>query len=210
MIRAYDESYLRRAQMSLGNSLDYAVNTLCIPLEEYYTVFVQSEVAARFENGDPFIILGHSGIELALLVWERYTGLDGYIEKHPSRGKTREYWVGWALAYYQWYTTYPFSDIEQKTPVKKVSEMYDKYHEMEITHFVDRLNELRMRGRAATYLKELRQAIGYSQSELSKATDIPLKTLQHYEQGTKSLAKANATYVIRLARALRCKPEQLL
>lgn len=45
---------------------------------------------------------------------------------------------------------------------------------------------------------------------LAKMTGIPLKTLKHYEQGTKSLSKANVSYVLSLARMLGCKPEDLI
>ena len=89
--------------------------------------------------------------------------------------------------------------------------MYDKYHEMDITHFADRIDEiLRQKERLGAYLKLLREARGYSQSDLSRAAGIPLKTLQHYEQGTKSLARAYAVYVLSLASVLGCDPAELL
>ena len=100
--------------------------------------------------------------------------------------------------------------LDEEIPVAGILDMYDKYHEMDIMHFVDRINEIRKEKSPETYLKKYRRLRGYSQSELSKITGIPLKTLQHYEQGDKSMAKANAVYIITLARVLGCSPETLI
>lgn len=61
-----------------------------------------------------------------------------------------------------------------------------------------------------TYLKMFRQNMNMTQKELADKTEIPIKTIQQYEQGQKSINKAKAEYVIRLARVLCCEPEQLL
>ena len=210
MIHAYNDVYLSDARRNLANSLDYAVHTLGYSLEEYYRMFVQSDVAYRFAKGDPFYISGRSGIELALLVVEKNTGSYAYKERVYGRGKSKEYWTGWAIAYYQWYSGCDFLRLEREVPISTVFLMYDKYHEMDINHFVKRMDELRQAARAMSYLKLLREKTGYSQSELSKVTDIPLKTLQHYEQGDKDLAKANVEYVLRLSKALSCPVEELI
>ncbi len=210
MIRAYNELYLGNARSSLANSLDYAVYSLGYPLEEYYGMFIRSDLAGRFEKGDPFLLAGKSGVELALLVVEKKTGVYEYKERVLHEGKSREYWAGWALAYYQWHTACSFLRLEEEVPIMSVLDMYDKYHEMDILQFVDRVNELRQGRRFTTYLKKYRELRGYSQSELAALTGIPLKTLQHYEQGNKSLDKANVSYVFSLARALDLKPEELV
>ena len=61
-----------------------------------------------------------------------------------------------------------------------------------------------------TYLKLLRKEAGLSQRELSELTDIPIKTIQQYEQRQKNINKAQAEYVIRLSNVLNCKPQDLL
>ena len=210
MIRAYDEVYLRNARSILANSLDYAVNTLGCETDEYYRMFLKSDLTDRFEKGDPFLIAGHSGIELALLVIEKNTGKSTYIPRTVVDGKSREYWSGWVIAFYQWYTACSLRRLEEAVPIKIILAMYDKYHEMDIMRFVERIDEMRKNHRVLTYLKELRQKQGLSQNELARLTDIPLKTLQHYEQESKSLAKANASYVLALANVLGCRPEELI
>ncbi len=210
MTPAYDEMYLRNARTLLATSLDYAVNTLDYEPEDYYNMFIKSDLARRFENGDPFIVSGLSGIELVLLIQEKATGKSTYKKMGPSQGRSREYWAGWAIAYYQWYSACSLKKLQEIVPINVILNMYDKYHEMDISQFADRVDEMRMSERLSAYLKALRKERGYSQSELAKQTGIPLKTLQHYEQGTKSLANANAVYVVNLSRALRCEPESLI
>ena len=75
---------------------------------------------------------------------------------------------------------------------------------------MDRLQQLRQGARFATYLKKIRQHSGLSQSDLALQTGIPLKTIQQYEQGRKDINKAQAEYIIKLSRALCCRPEDLL
>lgn len=210
MIRAYNELYLANARRSLANCFDYAANTMEIPLEKFYVMFALSDLARKFEKGDPFIVSGKSGIELALLVIEKNTGVYEYKERVYGTGRSREYWAGWAIAFYQWYSACSFKRLHEEVPISDIMNMYDKYHEMDIMHFVDRMEELRKKRRLETYLRRYREMSGYSQSALARMTGIPLKTLQHYEQGTKSLSKANVSYVLSLARVLGCKPEDLI
>ena len=52
--------------------------------------------------------------------------------------------------------------------------------------------------------------MGYTQAELAGRCDIPLKTIQQYEQRQKNINKAQAEYIIRLSKALCCEPADLL
>ncbi len=210
MIRAYNELYLSDARRCLANSLDYAVYTLGLELSEYYDMFVKNDICTRFERGDPFIVSGKSGVEIALMVISQCRRSQEYLERVYYDGKSPEYWLGWAIAFYQWYTSCSLKLLNEEIPILSMRCMYDKYHEMDIMHFVERINEIRREQRLTTYLKKYREMKGYSQSELAALTRIPLKTLQHYEQGDKPLDKANAVYVLSLARALDCRPELLI
>ena len=210
MIRAYSELYLADARRSLANCFDYAANTMHIPLCDFYMMFAGSDIAPRFEKGDPFIVSGKSGIELALLIIGKNTGKIVYTPRILTNGKSREYWAGWALAFYQWYSNISFSRINDAVPITVILDMYDKYHEMDIMQFTDRMNELRAGNRLGCYLKKYREQKGFSQSELAHLTNIPLRTLQHYEQGTKSLERANVSYLVALSKALDCEISELL
>lgn len=63
---------------------------------------------------------------------------------------------------------------------------------------------------AVSPLKMMRIKNGLSQSGLAKASGIPVRTIQQYEQGQKDLSKARAEYLIALSRALSCDPALLI
>ena len=65
-IHAYQETYLSKAQASLGDAFDYAINTCEIPGEDFIKFFTASSVSKRMENGEPAFLAGKSGIEIAV------------------------------------------------------------------------------------------------------------------------------------------------
>ena len=70
MIYSYDKVYLRIAQRVLGEMLKYAVYDCGYELNEYYRLFTESSYSERFSKGDPFVIAGMSGAELAIRVMD--------------------------------------------------------------------------------------------------------------------------------------------
>ena len=46
-----------------------------------------------------------------------------------------------------------------------------------------------------------------SQRELTDKTEIPVRTIQQYEQKQKNINKAQVDYLIRLSKVLYCEPE---
>ena len=61
-----------------------------------------------------------------------------------------------------------------------------------------------------TKLKTVRKEKGLTQRGLAEATGISLRTLQHYEQGSKDLNMAAAITVYAIAQALQVRMEELL
>lgn len=59
-------------------------------------------------------------------------------------------------------------------------------------------------------LKEMRQAAGLSQSQLAEKTGINVRTLQHYEQGSKNFDHARIDTILKVCLALNCKLENLV
>lgn len=210
MIHAYDEMYLSDARKVLGRSFDHAVHGIGCDLPAYYRLFISTDIAPRFESGDPFIVSGMSGTELARLIAERAALPNASAGPVLHDDKGREYWTGWALAYYQWYSGCSFRALDRELPIEAICEMYEKYHEMDIRHFTDRIFELRRSAAATTRLKEYRERLGYSQRELARRTEIPVRTLQQYEQGKKRLSRARTDYVLRLAAELKVTPASLI
>ena len=210
MMPAYDKLYLEKARASLARMLDFAVYDLHLNLTSFFDLFISSGIAQLFEQGDIHTLVGKSGVELAYEVLDR-SGLS-YKRVTPqySMDRSEEYWTGWALAYYQWETAQSFAEIVQYVPITDIRAMYDPYHEMDIRQFCDAINELLHKAKPDTNLKLLRQRNGLTQKELAEISDVPLRTIQQYEQRQKNINKAQAEYLVQLSSALNCSIEQLI
>ena len=151
-----------------------------------------------------------SGVELAFQLILEQDAEAILVEPEYSINRSPEYWLGWAIAYYQWYKNIAFDQITDKVSVCDIRLMYDKYHEMDIMQFVDALDDMRKDSHDLAMLKRLRMYAGLSQRQLAERTMIPVRTIQQYEQGQKDIQKASAEYIMRLAKELYCSPKDLL
>ena len=207
MIHAYDKNYLSKAQNNLASMFDFAVYDLKEDLTLFYKKFLQSKISAQFERGEATVIAGRSGVELAL----ELIGDESLASKYrPAANRTPEYWCGWALAYFQWQTNLSFKEIDNYIPVSEVLNMYSPFHEMDISQFCDKMLELYNKRKNNTNLKKLRLGAELSQSQLAEISDIPLRTIQQYEQNQKNINAAKAETVVKLAKALNCTVEALM
>ena len=59
-------------------------------------------------------------------------------------------------------------------------------------------------------LKFYREDKGMSQSELAKASGVPLRAIQAYEQGYKDINKAQVVTALQLAEALECDVYEII
>ena len=210
MIRAYDKVYLDKARTGLGRMLDFAVYDLEYDIAEFFDLFISSGVAEGIERGEFSLIAGMSGVELAYRVLERSGVERERIQPWYTMDRSEEYWTGWALAYYQWETSLRFAEIVRCVPIKDIQRLYSPYHEMDIRHFCDKMNELYRAARPESNLKRLRKKVGLSQRELAELSGVPYRTIQQYEQRQKSINKAQAEYLVMLSRTLCCQVEDLM
>lgn len=205
---AYDKVYLYNAQRSMAAMLHYACIDCGMMLEDYYDLFLNSEISKQFGMGDPFVVAGMSGIEMAIEVMQMNE--QDIIMPSSNMKKSMEYWTGWVLAYYQWITGKEFRRINREIPIQEIRELYNPYHEMDISQVIDRIDiQIKEKGYDVC-LKYYRKLAGLSQSELARLTGIPIKTIQQYEQGRKDINKAQVDYIFRLSEALCCNPKDLL
>ena len=209
MIRAYDKIYLDKARTALGRMLDFAVYDLGYDISEFFEMFVRSGIASRFERGDYAIIVGKSGVELAYEVLLA-VGIDRErIKPNYTADRSEEYWLGWALAYYQWETAIEFKEIIKYVPIGELLALYTPYHEMDIRQFVDKINSLYRKAKPDTNLKLRRRALGFSQRELAELSGVPVRTIQQYEQRQKNINKAQVEYLLSLSQVLCCEVKDL-
>lgn len=205
MMIAYDKLYLEKARIALGRMLDFAVYDLKYSLSDFWDLFLASDTSRRFERGDVSVLVGRSGVELA---YDIIGNAD--IKPTYSFERSKEYWTGWAIAYYQWQNGLSFRKITEHIPIEEILRLYSPYHEMDIRQFCDKMDELYIERKRDTNLKINRSRVGITQAQLAERTDIPLRTIQQYEQGRKNINKAQAEYVVKLAKALYCEPIDLL
>ena len=207
MIRAYDELYLECARTELAIFIDYGVNFIGIDIEKLFDSFIISGYAGLFENGDTHTLAGMSGIELFHAVFGSKYPAD---REYYAFSRTPEYWLGWALAYYQWKRNLSFRNIFAGTDVHALLRLYSPYHEMDIEHFCNAVDELRRPFCTASQLSRLRKYAELTQRELSDMSGVSIRTIQQYEQRQKSINNAAFSTIINLSKVLRCRPEELL
>ena len=63
-MNAYNELYLDDAMHNLADMLDYAICDLNYEPDEFFSWFINSGIASKFEKGNPKYITGMSGVEL--------------------------------------------------------------------------------------------------------------------------------------------------
>lgn len=210
MTRAYREIYLSKAQAALGDAFDYAVNTCKIPGEDFVKLFITSTVSRRMENGEPSALAGKSGIEIASDVMLETTGKSLDAEPAETLSRSKEYWIGWAVAYYQWYSARSYSEIFKTLSFDELQNMYYTLHEADISKFADIADERLREHFKDTNLKRIRTAYGCTQAALAKESGVTLRSIQMYEQRRKDINKASAETLYRIAKVLGCTIENLI
>ena len=210
MTRAYQEIYLSKAQSVIGDAFDYAVNTCAILGTDFVKLFIASSVSKRLENGEPAYLAGKSGIEIVREIIAETKGKELQIEPQEHFGRSKEYWIGWAVAYYQWYSGRKYSDIFKVLSFEDLQKMYYTLHEADITKFVDIVDSKIKEYFSETNLKRIRTAYGFTQAELAERSGVSLRSIQMYEQRNKNINKASADSMYRLAKALGCTMEDLI
>ena len=211
-MRAYKEMYIAHAADAFGSMMDFAVNDCGLEGDDFLHMFVVSGIAEQFERGNPKYIAGKSGAELALDTISKTTDKDMRTLPEPGirEYRTPEYWAGWALAQYQWFTAMTFASILRALPFADIVMMYSTMHEADITRFYEVADSVYARENPQTNLKRIRMAAGVSQAKLAKEAEVSLRSIQMYEQRKKDINKAQAITLVKLARALGQNIEDLL
>lgn len=210
MTSAYSELYLEDAMRTLGEAFDYA--PFCrISLDDFVHLFLMSDYGRRFENADPSIVSGISGVELVMKVLHDKGGRDWHDFPRPQCrfDVSEQYWCGHILAYYQWSRCLSFKEIFAHISVDELLSLYPTLHEASEERAAYSLDHI-IASRRKNRLKEMRKMNHYTQKELSLITGVSLRAIQQYEIGAKDINKASALSVLSLAKALNCEIEDLL
>ncbi len=207
---AYNESYLEDSRDNLGEMFDYAINVHGMKADDFWDMFAHSNVAECLSCGDPKYVVGMSGTEaFAQMIYESTRKMIE-LKDLSDMDRSREYWAGWALAYYQWYTNTSYTAIHRSGI--KLSDIVDLYvlHEAPDEKFIEAMREHIGSDHIGSVLKRLRIYAGLTQRQLSEETGVSLRMIQLYEQGQNDISRAQAHVVISLARALGCEAGELI
>lgn len=198
-IRAYPVDYLDNAMVTMATMLDYAVNVRFEHIDYFFHSFLLSPYAQQFERGNPTFITGKTGVELYRLVRMDFSYPP---PEYTSIDRTPEFWVGWCLAYYQWYANRTFQEIVAVVSLSEMRSWYPTLHEADIMRFVDAMNQ-RLATRP-TNLEILRNRAKLSQAMLSQLSGVSLRSIQMYEQRQNDISRAQFNILNALARTLGC------
>jgi hypothetical protein len=190
-MNAYKETYLNNAADAFGNMMNYAVNDCELDGDVFLHMFVTSGIAEKFGRGNPKIIAGMSGFDLANKVIQRVMGEVPIVKPADITDyRTPEYWAGWALAKYQWHSARSFSSILRALPFSEILNRYNPLHEADISKFYLVADNSIAEANTQINLRRLREAMGLSQAQLAK--------------------EAQAITIAKLSRVLGCEMEDLL
>ena len=210
MMNAYDEIYLDDAMRNLGEAIDYAVNICEIEINKFMKLFISSGLSDEFGKGNPKIISGMSGTELAIETLTRVGIPPFFKDNQVDYECSPEYWCGWILAYYQWKMGCSFRDIFKTLSMVDILRLYPTLHEASEEKCIDIITNMIRSRHTTSNLQLQRKKSGYSQREISEKAGVNLRTLQQYELKRKDINKAAVSTIVRLANALGCKEEEIL
>jgi hypothetical protein len=209
-ISKYQEIYLSSAQSALGDAFDYAVNSYHISGDDFVKMFIVSSVSKKMERGEASYLIGKSGIEIVMDIIYETKGEEVEVFISENYGRSKEYWIGWAVAYYQLYSDRKYSEIFAVVSFEELGKMYYTLHEADITKFVE-IIDIRMKEHfKQTNLKRFRSINRLTQAELAKQSGVSLRSIAMYEQKNKDINKARAEVIYKLSKALRCEMEDLI
>lgn len=128
MTHPYTEDKLELTMSTLGEMFELAVMNLKMDIDHFARLFANSKISESFEKCDYINIYGKSSNELLAIILDK----EPQYYDQPEYA-TPAYWVGYMLAYNQWYYNCHFTDLLAHIPASKLLMNYFPYHEMDIT-----------------------------------------------------------------------------
>ena len=201
MIHAYNEMYLDDAMNTLAEVFSYVQDAR--QADMLFERFVMSGIAYQFGKGNPRYL----NMPSQALFYE-IIGNSIPLIYPKGIGRSPQYWCGYVLAYYQWYTGLSFERIGLYLPPSRIINMYHPLHEADIHKFVDVANNIIFQ--KETNLARYRKNSNMSQIQLSRYSQVSLRSIQLYEQRQLNINTAPANKLLKLSRVLGCTIEDLL
>lgn len=138
MMRAYFEPYLKDVMRNLGVMSHFCINEYGLSPEKFSVLFANSHVAEQISMGNPRFLTGLSGKEMAHMLIESSTGDRPESISSNTYQVSPEYWAGWVMAYYQWFTAKSFVRMyADGQTYERILMMYHPMHEADIAKVVE-------------------------------------------------------------------------
>lgn len=201
MIHAYNEIYVDDAMQTLAETFSYLPDER--QADVFFEHFIMSGVAYQFGRGNPRYVNMPAHV-----LFNEVTRGDMVPIKPYAYGRSPEYWCGFVLAYYQWYTGLSFEQIGNKLPPSRIIAMYNPLHEASLNKFVEVANDIVFQ--KETNLARYRKNAKFSQKALAHYSGVSLRSIQLYEQRQLDINMAPAIKLFEIAKVLGCNIEDLL
>ncbi len=139
-MRAYIEPYLKDVMRNLGVMSHFCINEYGLSPEKFSALFANSHVAEQISMGNPRFLTGLSGKEMADMLIASCVEIKPKSNTSDTYQVSPEYWAGWAMAYYQWFTAKSFNQMyADGQTYEKVLMMYHPMHEADLAKVVEAL-----------------------------------------------------------------------
>lgn len=201
MIPAYNEIYLDNAMQTLSETFSYVTDEKQADI--LFNCFITSGIANQFSKGNPKYL----NMPSHALFNEITNGKIKLVTSNTS-DRSPEYWCGYVLAYYQWYTGLSFEEIGAYLSPSKIISMYNPLHEAGIEKFVEIANNIVIQ--KETKLSKYRKNANLTQKELAKYSGVSLRSIQLYEQKQLDINVAPTIKLYQLSKTLGCNIEDLI
>ena len=203
----YSELYLDDVMTNLGEMVEYATVACGMGIDEFWDMFLRSDESAGLRASTPFMFCGRSGTETAMRV---ISEADPGKELPPPVASDHlfpEYWCGWAVGFYQWYSRRPFAEIASAVPMSEVLSMYPALHGEPEERFAEAMDR---RMPDIPRLRQVRESRGMSIAQLSERSGVPVAAIEDMECGRASVNGASGETILALSKALLCPMESLM
>lgn len=202
MVYAYEEKHLTTIAEIVGDIFRKATCIEDFEIDRFAQEFAKSEVAHAIEYGDlDYLISEEIEDDIASLICSEPN--KEYCEDINSR----EYWVGYILVFIQRAVRRNFKEIFALYLCSRLLKDYDTYGDMDPIEMVKKIKQYISMGNK---LKQFREKKKMTQQELSSNSNVTVKNIKAYEDGTVDISKAQGDTLFRLSRALGCTIEELL
>jgi len=202
MVYAYEEKHLTTIAEIVGDIFRKATCIEDFEIDRFAQEFAKSEVAHAIEYGDlDYLISEEIEDDIASLICSEPN------KEYCEDTNSREYWVGYILVFIQRAVRRNFKEIFALYLCSRLLKDYDTYGDMDPIEMVKKIKQYISMGNK---LKQFREKKKMTQQELSSTSNVTVKNIKAYEDGTVDISKAQGDTLFRLSRALGCTIEELL